>query len=184
MHQDDDTAHNIWNEMQADAVGAAHRESQERIDKRMKQGLCQLCGKRPHNPAYSAPFCIECAKEVEFVCHSNGCASETAAEYMGVQFCKAHAAEIAHEHYDEYLELKSRLDEMEQEFEDKCADVGFNPRTSNKPYRELSTKEINLVQMWDDVQVLQQSANSQKANVKMIADQIGQVFPENFTVNF
>jgi len=180
MHPDDDTAHNIRSEMQRDAAAGDAREEEEKRQRRLSMGMCPMCGEQYANPALPNQWCTECTKSTDSVCSSNGCLGSKVGYYYERPFCEAHLVEILQSQYQEYLELGSKLNNLEQEFHDKCNDKEVDPENvlSRDPSNTNNIEElVNLKTQIDSIRV---NAESIKQRIKKTSDSVNKIYPEEY----
>lgn len=184
MHPDDDMAHNVWNEMQRDAAAGAVHEEYEQMKEREDKGMCPMCGSSPTNPAIGIELCVQCAKEMEILCSKNGCLGKRTFRFRQAGFCDPHAVEIAQEEYYLYLEILDKVEELEEEFEELCDDIGYDPTQAKGDESSKSQRHRRAINLRPQIQLLEGDAETHKRTVEKAREEVGEVFHENFEVDF
>lgn len=184
MHPDDDTARNIWNEMQRDAAAGAAEEEQQKQQSREEAGLCPMCGDTPINPAIPLTMCVQCAKENEMLCRKKGCINKITVNLFRGGFCSAHAVEIAQNEYFFYLELQSKIEELGEQYNELCDEIGYDPSEAKGDQSSKSRKHNEALDLKVEIQALERDAQTHRSTVLDVREKVGNVFNVNYETVF
>lgn len=154
-------------------------------EERASKGLCLQCGKRPQNTAYGDgdPYCLDCLQTAEFICSESGCPNLRVGDWMQRPLCAIHLVDTAHKGYEDYLKLKSEIQELEKRKHklDKVLDMGTEPFRT--PASERSDQKDEYVEITLELNELHHQFHAIKTALKKAQNSLEQLFPDNFNTH-
>lgn len=165
-------------EMKAVAI-----EEQEKADKLRTQGICLTCEDSPQNPHIPAPVCLDCYESnASLGCSVTGCPNSGIAVFRQVEYCEHHFSKVASYMYQEYLGLKSELEDERESLYKTVEQVGTHPRELDVPSQQASEEMVDLYDEWVHLKLLAREVNVLKSEIQEAIEQDLQAFPDNYSV--
>lgn len=103
---------------------------------RYEEGICIDCGKRPINPQVDSRRCLECFEDTPMCCSHDGCANRGVGEFGKGSLCEKHLVTRIHKMMESYLKMRSRLHDLQQEYNDLLSD----PNVEDNATRVINVK--------------------------------------------
>lgn len=171
------------NQISTGEMKALAQEEKERQERLESKGLCFHCEENPQNPHLSGKVCLECWESERYMgCHTSGCPNSADGSFRQAQFCKVHLSNIAHGQYEQYLELKSEIQDREQELEDRAGSLEHDPREGSTRPSDMSSAQQEFMDDWIQFKYERQELGRLKAEIESIMDSIDNAFHDNFEV--
>lgn len=112
----------------------------------------------------------------------DGCPNTAVGEFRQGRFCEVHLTDVIHSAYHEWEQLKSKVEETEREFEDRVADVGFDPRDNPKRPSEYTEEEQDLEDKLTELGMMKREEGWLKGDLKRTMECVDEPFHENYPV--